>query len=408
MKSHPQLTDASFAVDSVGLHHAVSLLADAPLGIDVVLPDALPEHGLGEGPALERLAPLVLGRAVRLGDANAFAHMDPPTPWITWATTLWNAALNQNLLHPDTGSAAAEVECRVIAWLAPWFGMDGGHMTPGSTVSNLTALWAARELAGVRTVAASGAAHLSVRKAAHLLGLAYRELPAGREGALLTPPDAALDQHTALVLTAGHTSTGAIDSLALAGTAAWTHVDAAWAGPLRLSKTHGALLDGIERADSVAISAHKWLFQPKEAGLILFRDNARAEPAISMSGAYLTRPNVGLLGSRAAAAVPLLATLLAFGRDGLAARLDRCMAAADALAIWIAERRDCELLASPITGVVNWRPCRIDPEELHGRLPAGSASLTTIGGERWLRNVAANPDLDLAQFLASVAAALAK
>ena len=56
-----------------------------------------------------------------------------------------------------------------------------------------------------------------------------------------------------------------------ASDAAWIHVDAAWAGPLVLSEQHKGRLAGIERADSVAVSAHKWLFQPKEAGLVFFR-----------------------------------------------------------------------------------------------------------------------------------------
>jgi L-2,4-diaminobutyrate decarboxylase len=79
-------------------------------------------------------------------------------------------------------------------------------------------------------VAYAEAAHLSVGKAAHILGLTQRPLPCGPSGALL--PDALPDdlQNTALVLTAGTTSTGAIDDLALCGRAAWTHVDAAWAG----------------------------------------------------------------------------------------------------------------------------------------------------------------------------------
>ena len=64
-------------------------------------PDKLPEFGIGEKSTIENLAPVVFGGAANLGNPNAFAHMDPPTPWITWVTTLWNASLNQNLLHPE-------------------------------------------------------------------------------------------------------------------------------------------------------------------------------------------------------------------------------------------------------------------------------------------------------------------
>ena len=249
---------------------------------------------------LDLLALLVLGGASRLDGATTMAHMDPPTPWITWATTLWDASLNQNLLHPATALTAHGLEVRVVEWLAPFFGMNGGKVVPGCTLANLTALWAARECAGVEEVDFAETAHSSVAKAAHIFGLRARPLPCGPTGALML--DALPDDlsRAALVLTAGGTSTGAIDDLSLCGRAAWTHVDAAWAGPLRLSLTYAPLLANIEHADSVAISAHKWLFQPKGSALVLFRDTLRAHSAISFGGAYLITPSVGVLGSRGA------------------------------------------------------------------------------------------------------------
>lgn len=360
------------------------------------LPDRLPLKGLGEAETLEKLAPLVLGGAERLGTPHAFAHMDPPTPWITWATTLWNASLNQNLLHPDISPVARRIEERVVAWIAPLFGMDGGHMTPGSTIANLTALWAARELRSIRSVIASDAAHLSIQKAAHLLNLELRTLPADDEGRLTA---SALDgdlSASALVLTAGTTSAGAIDDLALAGKAAWTHVDAAWAGPLAFSGTHRARLDGIAHADSVAISAHKWLFQPKESGLILFKNANAAHPAVSFGGAYLQTPNVGVLGSHGAAAVPLMATLLAFGRTGLEARIDRMMRLADDLRGRLHAHPNAQLFGHGASGVVLWRPSdSTDIDRDLASLPRGLTSRTTIGGQPWLRQVAANPKADI-------------
>jgi L-2,4-diaminobutyrate decarboxylase len=202
--------------------------------------------------------------------------------------------------------------------------------------------------------------------------LRTRPLPSGPTGALLpgTLPDDL--GRTALVLTAGATSTGAIDDLSLVGRAAWTHVDAAWAGPLRLSRTYADRLAGMEQADSIAVSAHKWLFQPKESALVLFRNAARAHAAISFGGAYLATPNVGVLGSHGAAAVPLLATLLAtllaWGRVGIAARIERCMGMAEQLASRIAGDNRLELLAQPDTGVVVWRAIGADAERLHALL----------------------------------------
>lgn len=399
--------DRDFLANHDGLLHALELLRRDPADAALIdLPEQLPDAGLGSRQALDLLAPIVLGRAARLNDPASFAHMDPPTPWITWATTLWNASLNQNLLHPATAPAARELEAKVLAWLAPCFGMSGGHMTPGSTLANLTALWAARECAGIREVVASESAHLSVGKSAHILGLGLRQLPVDAAGALRRDTLPADLSRTALVLTAGTTSTGAIDPLEEAGRAAWTHVDAAWGGPLRLTR-HAARLAGIERADSVAVSAHKWLFQPKESALVLFRDNAKAEAAISFGGAYLTVPNVGVLGSHGATAVPLLATLLAWGRSGLAARIERCVDLAERFAQFVRDDARLQLLAPPQTAIVAWRPRQAAAfERVRRALPPGSTSTTTLGGEPWFRNVAANPDADVQWLVDTVRQAL--
>ncbi len=389
--------DPSFLADRAGLEYALEALLKAVDTTRIpVLPGTLPQNGIGEHAVLSALAPIVLDRAQPLGEAQSFAHMDPPTPWITWATSLWNAALNQNLLHPDLSPAATEIEARVIDWLAPLYGMDGGHMVPGSTIANLTALWAAREVAGVTKVITSQAAHLSVAKAAHMLGLEFKALDTNHYGRI-NPSTLGDDlSKSALVLTAGTTSAGAIDDLGLCGRAAWTHVDAAWAGPLQLSPEYAPLLAGIENADSVSISAHKWFFQPKSSGLILFSDNKKAESVISFGGAYLSTANVGVLGSHGAVAVPLLATLLAWGQNGLAQRIERAMGLADDLWRRLEAHPGVELFGRQESGVILWRPKNAgDVDTVLADLPAGAASVTRLGGKRWLRHVAANPNADI-------------
>ena len=399
----------SFAVENDALLDAVRLLieqapGDPALAFDT-LPANLPDAGAGERELLPDLAALVLGGAHRLDDALSFAHMDPPTPWLTWAMTLWNARLNQNLLHPATAPIARKIEERTVAWLAPFFGMDGGHMVPGSTVANLTALWAARELRGVNEVVAADTAHVSIEKSARLLGLRFRPLPTDGQGRLLPEAIVGLDR-ACLVLVAGATSTGVIDPLHLSGSAAWTHVDAAWAGPLRLSEKYASRLDGIELADSIAVSAHKWFFQPKESALVFFRETSTAHSALSFGGAYLAAPNIGLLGSHGATAVPLFATLWAWGRAGLASRLDTCMAAAERFAAFVEEDQRLELLGRPETGVVVWRPRDMAVDELDRVLPVGLASRTTVAGSQWLRCVAANPSADVDAIIRAVQAAI--
>ncbi len=400
-----------FEPDAQGLHGAVTMLVAAlgepgdlpdqppvPTAGTLDLPEALPEEGVGEGAALEHLAPAALTGAARLGDPGYFAHMDPPTPWVSWAAAMWAASLNQNLLHPDTAPTARLLEERVVGWLAPCFGMGGGHLVPGSTIANLTALWAARELRGVTEVVCSTVAHVSVRKSAHLLGLGLREVPVDAAQRLDVGSLGDLSR-SALVLTAGTTVAGAVDPLHAGEGAAWRHVDAAWAGPLRLTDRYASRLAGVETADSVAVSGHKWLFQPKESALVLFADTERAHAAVSHGAGYLAVPNVGVLGSHGAAALPLAATLLAWGRTGVAARVERCMHHAETLAELVRADGRLELApvlreAGPRAGVVLWRPRDADPDAVRARLYRSFVSVTELDGQRWLRSVAANPSAD--------------
>jgi len=106
--------DKEFAADRSGLVHALSLLTDLRQNGDVVfeLPDVFPEVVIG---ARAMLAPSVLGGACRLDAPTAFAYMDPPTPWLTWANGAMNSSLNQNLLHPATAPVARHIEEKVIA-----------------------------------------------------------------------------------------------------------------------------------------------------------------------------------------------------------------------------------------------------------------------------------------------------
>jgi len=395
--------DKSFLPDA-GLEYAINLLREEPKE-QKNIPDGFPNLGIGELETLDLLAPHVLGRAARLDSPEAFAHMDPPTPWITWAATLWNARLNQNLLHPATAPFAIEAEKMVIDWMTPFYGMDGGHMCSGSTIANLTALWAARDAAGIEKVIASKAAHISIAKAASILGLPYEQIPTTSTGQIDINKIGDVT-NACLVLTAGTTVTGVIDSLAVAGQAKWTHVDAAWAGPLRLSPAHAHLLDGIEKADSISVSAHKWLFQPKDSALVMFRDTDSVNPAISFGGGYLAAPNIGVQGSRGASAIPLLATMIAWGREGIVDYIDHSMSMAGVLASALSKEANICLWAFPETGVTVFRPLTLSTDELYQCLPDQMFSNSVLDGEKWIRSVAANPLADIDKIIAAVQGAV--
>lgn len=360
------------------------------------LPRTFPSRGIGEEEALAAVSNVVESRSTRLDAPTAFAHMDPPTPDVAARLVGLSAAYNQNLLHPDLSPFATEAERTVMGWLAPSFGMVTGHMCAGSTIANLAALWSAREH-GADRVVASADAHISIPKSASILGLPYNSVPTDEHGRIDEAVLPAL-RGAALVLTLGTTGRGAIDDPTLADRAereevAWVHVDAAWAGPLRLTR-YADRLNGIDAAHSVAVSAHKWLFQPKDSALVMFRE-AGMQDAISFGGAYLAVPNVGVQGSRSAAGVALLGTLLAWGREGLAERIERCVALADELAERLEADERTELKERPRTGVLNWRPSDASrTDEVIAALGA-TASRTAIEGEPWVRQVATNPYADL-------------
>lgn len=375
---------------------ALALLKNPPK-LSQAIPESLPDTGWGDADTLEFLAPHVLSRAAHLGSETALAHMDPPTPEISWATVLWNASQNQNLLHLATSPFASEAENLCISWLAPFFGMTGGHFCAGSTIGNLTALWAARNHAGVKKVIASEYAHNSIKKCCDILSLELELLPADSQMRAIAPRKGL--SGSCLVLTAGTTGSGAIDPLTSCHDASWVHVDAAWAGPLRLSRTHAGLLDGIENADSVTVSAHKMLLQPKESAFILFREYEKILPSISTTGAYLARPTVGVQGSCSASAVSLLAFLLSRGRSGIGRILDALIQNSELLFDFLERSPGFETAIRPVTGINVFKSKQFTTMALLDELPPGMFSSFQYKSEMWLRSVSANPGANIEKII---------
>ena len=121
MKDHPPL-HAENQFDRTLLEQALNWLEHChtpralpvPLSNSLTLPEVLPDSGLGTAATLDLLAPMVLQGSAQLHHPGYFAHMDPPTPGITWAASLWQVATNQNLLHPDAGPMARSLSDWVI------------------------------------------------------------------------------------------------------------------------------------------------------------------------------------------------------------------------------------------------------------------------------------------------------
>jgi aromatic-L-amino-acid decarboxylase len=208
------------------------------------------------------------------------------------------------------------VERQALDWVGRFIGFpaSGGAFTSGGMISNLTALTAAREMAlpAIRDTGLAGRpaalycsaeAHYSVRRAAEVLGIGaafVRAIPIdGARRMIAAEAAAAIDQDVAdgitpvaVVATAGTTLTGAVDPIAeLADVCVprrvWLHVDGAYGLPAAAAPTTRGLFAGLERADSVVVDAHKWLYLPKACGVVLVRERSALERAFVHDEAYM-------------------------------------------------------------------------------------------------------------------------
>ena len=218
------------------------------------------------------------------------------TTWPSAMADLIASALNLDSCWWAGGAGMTQLELTVLEWFAEWIGYPAdasGVLTSGGSAANLTALACARErLAGAMrddlVVYISAQSHSSVARAARALGFRperVRVVPVDRayhlrldvlERAVSADRAAGL-RPLVVCANAGTTNTGAVDPLhdladLCAAHGLWLHVDAAYGGFAVLSDRGRAALSGIERADSVTLDPHKWLFQPFECGALLVRD----------------------------------------------------------------------------------------------------------------------------------------
>jgi aromatic-L-amino-acid decarboxylase len=288
--------------------------------------------------------------------------------------------------------AASEVEVQAVRWAGEFVGFPGeaGSFTSGGTVSNLTALTAARERAipGARTDGVSGhrlalycsaEVHYSVVRAAELLGIGsgwVRALPIDEQRSLRPEAvAAAIDADraagvvpVAVVATAGTTLTGAVDPLeALAELCAerevWLHVDGAYGLPAARATSARHLFAGVDQADSVAIDAHKWLYLPKACGVVLVRNRDHLEAALGHEGEYLPHDrqelhaaDITLEYSRPFRALKLWLALRVHGADAFSAAIERNLVQARLLYDAVVASRELEPLPTePQLSIVPFR-----------------------------------------------------
>jgi glutamate/tyrosine decarboxylase-like PLP-dependent enzyme len=252
------------------------------------------------------------------GHPRFFGYVASPSTAIGAYADLIASALNANITCWRSGPAGTEIEQLVVRWLGSLIRYDEdakGLLTSGGSMANMIALLiASRRTAGVdasrkglwnveapMTIYASEEVHMSIAKAADVLGfgrdqvrlVACDERQRMRVDSLISHLKADRDRGLrpfCVVGSAGTVNTGAVDRLEEIAEAArefdlWFHVDGAYGAPGVLDERKSELFAGLERADSVSLDPHKWLFVPVDAGCLLFRDAAAAAAAFSTEDA---------------------------------------------------------------------------------------------------------------------------
>jgi glutamate/tyrosine decarboxylase-like PLP-dependent enzyme len=267
----------------------------------------LPEEGMGSA-AFDDLT--AIADHSRPGNGRFFGYVLGSGEPVAAIGDFYASVLNQNVTAWRSAPAAVTIERTVLRWLAEAVGCAGftGSLAGGGSSANLMGLAMARETAtpanedGARpgAVYASAEVHMSVPKALALLGV-------GRASLRLIGVDEAFRMRTeelesaierdrragipaiAIVATAGTTSTGAVDPLREIAAVArahglWLHVDGAYGGLAALAVPE--LFAGLSQADSISLDAHKWLYQPLDCSVLLYRDAGAARRAFSYTGEY--------------------------------------------------------------------------------------------------------------------------
>jgi glutamate/tyrosine decarboxylase-like PLP-dependent enzyme len=432
-----------------------------PRELEKMFDEPLPRNGSDSRQLFERFEQEIAAHAMNIPSPRYYGLFNPtPLAAAVWADALCSA-INQNGAIWRNSPSASVIEARVLRWLCEIVGFGAesfGTLTSGGSEANLLALKCARDRAsefvrdrGLRAaswasstqmkgetspqattgnmiVYASEQCHYSFVKSVDILGLGRENLRKvatdGRfhirtEELRRTIEDDLAAGHLPVCIAgaAGATSTGVIDPLdELADLAReyklWFHVDAAYGGALAMSEKYRERLRGIERADSVTIDPHKWMFVPFAAGAVLVREGGRVlRDAFDITPEYLSEERggedvpfdffrYGQLGTRRFNALKIWFALKTLGTSGYAEIIERQIELTRYFAARISEVENFECVGEVETAVccVRFVPAEMRAaegaeinavqQELQQRIErSGEAWLATtvLGGRRVLR-----------------------
>jgi aromatic-L-amino-acid decarboxylase len=271
----------------------------------------MPEEGREPRELLAQLEREVFPSNLHVDHPRFFAFVPGPNNFVSAMADALAAGFNVFNGTWLGGSAAAALERGVIDWFCRMCGLPpaaGGLFVSGGSVANLTALVAARhavlqDRVERATIYLSDQTHSSVERALRVIGFLpeqIRKLPSDGEYKLpVAGLRAAIAEDRAkglrpfcIVANAGTTNTGAVDPLPDLGEIAaaeklWLHIDGAFGAAAVLSQRGKTILNGLERAHSISLDPHKWLFQSFECGCVLVRDVALLKAAFQVTPDYL-------------------------------------------------------------------------------------------------------------------------
>ncbi len=364
------------------------------------LPTVPPEKGEAMDRIIADVNRLIVPALTHWSHPSFFAYFATSTSAPGIFGELLSAAFDNKAMLWRTSPASTELEEVTLDWLRQMMGLDAGYtgiIYDTASVSSMHAIAAAREGVELRIreegmsgrpdlpllrIYISEQAHSSIEKGVITLGLgqrAIRKIPTDAEFRMdVRELERAIDEDKAngfvpfcVVATVGTTSTSSIDPVSAIVPigekhAMWLHVDAAYAGSAAVVPEFRHILAGCERADSVAVNPHKWLFTPFDLSVLYCRHMNLLRRAFALVPEYLRTPeqekvrsgsDYGIQLGRRFRALKLWMIIRYFGREGLAARIREHCRLAQLFASWIEADSNWELMAPVPLALVCFRAC---------------------------------------------------
>src|SRR5712671_4570632 len=369
-----------------------------PGDLKAQLPAAPPDQGESMEAILGDVDRLIVPALTHWSHPSFFAYFATSTSAPGIFGELLSAAFDVKSMLWRTSPASTELEEVVLDWLRQMIGLDpgmSGIIYDTASVSSMHAIAAAREGVEMRIreegmsgrkdlpllrIYASDQSHSSIEKGVITLGLgkrALRKIPSDSEFRMdVNALREAIDEDKrngilpfCVVATVGTTSTSSIDPVPeivqiCEPHAMWLHVDAAYGGSAAIVPEMRHILEGCQRADSLVLNPHKWLFTPFDLSVLYCRHMDLLGRAFSLVPEYLRTPeqaqvrsgsDYGVQLGRRFRALKLWMIIRYFGAAGLAARIREHCRLAKLFASWVEESTDWEMMAPTPFALVCFR-----------------------------------------------------